>query len=179
MDSRLQEMLDHYEIRKTLAKYCHACDRADAEAMASVYTGEDSFDDHGHVKASGPEYARIMTGLILERTDAIWHVLGQSLINVEGDQAAAETFFLAQMSLPAKDGERPRINQLSGRFVDKLERNGAQWKIRHRTCVRDTSITLYVERDDYASYGFVQGTRDQHDPGAAVIQFVHRNPPSV
>ena len=55
MDSRLQEMLDHYEIRKTLALYCHACDRADEAMMAGVYTGEDSFDDHGHVKAPGPE----------------------------------------------------------------------------------------------------------------------------
>ena len=173
MDARLQEMLDHYEIRKTLAEYCHACDRADADAMASVYTGDDSFDDHGHVQAPGPEYARTMTQLILERTDAIWHVLGQSLIKVDGDSAVAETFFMAQMSLPEKDGERPRINQLSGRFVDQLKRVDGTWKIKHRTCVRDTSITLYVERDDYASYGFVQGTRDEKDPGGALFGLVH------
>lgn len=62
MDARLQEMLDHHEIRKTLAEYCHACDRADAKLMGSVYTGDDSFDDHGKVRAPGPEYARMMTG---------------------------------------------------------------------------------------------------------------------
>jgi SnoaL-like domain len=132
MDPRLQEMLDHFEIRKTLAEYCHACDRADAAAMVGVYTGADSFDDHGHVKAPGPEFARIMADLIIERTDAIWHALGQSMIKVSGDRASAETFFLAQMSLPGSDGEKPRINQLSGRFVDKLEKStGANTYARH------------------------------------------------
>lgn len=175
MDPRLQEMLDHYEIRKTLAAYCHACDRADAKAMASVYAGDESFDDHGHVRASGPAYAERMTDLILERTDAIWHCLGQSLIKVEGDSAGAETFFLAQMRLPGSGDESPRINQLAGRFVDQLVRVDGQWKIRHRTCVRDTSITLRVERDDYASYGFVQGTRDSSDLGGALIGMTHRD----
>ena len=174
MDARLQEMLDHHEIRRALAEYCHACDRGDAELMASLYTGEDSFDDHGHVKAPGPEYSRVMTGLVLERTEAAWHVLGQSLINVDGDSAAAETVFLALFRLPAQDGP-PRINQLAGRFVDRLERIGGTWKIRHRICVRDTSMTLTVERDDYASYNFQQGTRDLNDPGAALIGIAHQS----
>jgi hypothetical protein len=174
MDPRLQEMLDHYEIRKTLAEYCHACDRADAALMASVYTGADSFDDHGHVKASGPDYARQMTNLILERTDAISHILGQSLIRVDGDTAGAETFFVAFMRLPGDDGAPPRMNQLIGRFVDRLERIDGIWKIKHRVCVRDTSMTTPIERDDYAAYGFVEATRDGTDPGGALIGIAHR-----
>ena len=174
MDPRIQEMLDHYEIRKTLAEYCHACDRADAKLMASVYTGDDSFDDHGRVKAPGPEYARIMTGIIRERTDAISHILGQSLIKVEGDTAAAETFFFALLRLPNADGPA-RLNQLAGRFVDKLERSGGRWKIKQRTCVRDTSITLRIEEDDYAAFNFKEGARDQSDPGAALLSFAHHS----
>lgn len=173
MDPRIQEMLDHYEIRKTLAAYCHACDRADEAAMAGVYAGADSFDDHGHVKASGPEYARIMTGLILERTESISHILGQSLIKVNGDTAGAETCFLAFMRIPGQSGAPPRMNQLVGRFVDRLERIDGEWKIRHRTCVRDTSMMSHIERDDYAAYGFVQGTRDGTDLGGALIGIVH------
>ena len=173
MDARLQEMWDHHEIRKTLAEYCHACDRADAELMASVYTGDDSFDDHGKVKAPGPEYARVMTGIILERTEAVSHILGQSLIRVEGDSAAAETFFFALLRLHGKDGP-PRLNQLAGRFVDRLERIDGVWKIKHRACVRDTSITLQVDQDDYATFGFMAGTRDSGDPGAALMGIAHR-----
>lgn len=172
MDPRFQDMLDHHEIRKVLALYCHACDRGDAVLMASVYTGEDSFDDHGLVQASGPEYATRMTANILERTDAVWHVLGQSVIAIEGDFAGAETFFLGFMRLKEVDGVS-KLNQLAGRFVDKLERIDGEWKIRHRTCVRDTSITLRVEEDMQAGYGLKPGTRDASDLGAALIGVAH------
>jgi SnoaL-like protein len=112
------------------------------------------------------------TDLILERTEAISHILGQSLIRVDGETAAAETCFLAFMRLPGQDGAPSRMNQLVGRFVDRLERIDGVWKIRHRICVRDTSMTSPIERDDYAAYGFVAGTRDGTDPGAALIGIV-------
>lgn len=141
--------------------------------MASVYAGEDSFDDHGLVQASGPEYAVRITANILERTDAVWHVLGQSMIKVDGDIAGVETFFLGFMRLKPVDGVS-KLNQLAGRFVDKLERIEGRWKIKHRTCVRDTSITLRVEEDMQAGYGLKPGTRNAEDLGAALIGMAHQ-----
>ena len=179
MDARLQELLDHHEIRKTLAEYCHACDRGDAELMASVYSGDDSFDDHGAVKAPGPEYARVMTGMILEQTESISHILGQSLIEVDGDTARAETFVVAFFRTPASPGPDgsdgpPGLNVFVGRFVDRLQRIDSSWKIKHRTCVRDNSISLSVESDAYADLGFVAGTRDSSDLGAALLALAHQ-----
>lgn len=173
LDARLRDMLDHHEIRQVLAEYCHACDRADAAMMAACYTGGDSFDDHGLIRAPGPDYARQMTAIMLDRSEAVWHVLGQSLIKVDGDSASAETFFLGYMRVRGQDGA-PRLNQLAGRFVDRLERIEGNWKIKHRTCVRDTSITLRVEEDMQASYGLAAGTRDASDPGAALMHLAHR-----
>ena len=172
LDARMRDMLDHHEVRKVLTAYCHACDRGDEAMMAACYTGDDSFDDHGLVRAPGPEYARLMTANIVERTDAVWHVLGQSVIHVTGDTAAAETFFLGFMRLKPQDGVS-RLNQLAGRFVDQLERIDGEWKIRHRTCVRDTSITLRVEEDMQAGYGLALGTRDAADPGASLLHLAH------
>jgi hypothetical protein len=166
-------MLDHHEIRKLLAIYCHACDRADEALMASTYTGGDSFDNHGLVRAAGPEYARQMTALVLGRTEAVSHILGQSLIKVDGDSAVAETFFLGLMRLLPGDDGVSRLNQLAGRFVDQLERVDSTWKIRHRTCVRDTSVTLRVEEDMQATYGMAAGTRDASDPGASLLGLAH------
>jgi len=114
-----------------------------------------------------------MTGLVLERTEAISHILGQSLIRVDRDTAGAETSFVAFMRLPGQDGAPARMNQLVGRFVDRLERIDGKWKIRQRICVRDTSMTSTIERDDYAAYGFVEGTRDASDPGGALIGIAH------
>jgi ketosteroid isomerase-like protein len=173
MDKRLQEMVDHHDIRKLLAVYCHACDRGDASLMASLYTDDDSFDDHGHVKASGPEYARIMTGLVAERTVAASHILGQSLIAVDGDTARAETCFVAFFRLPGSSGGNDKLNQLMGRFVDRLKRIDGQWKLHRRTCVRDTSLSLTIDEDAYTSFGFVEATRDRDDAGAKLIGLAH------
>jgi hypothetical protein len=174
MDPRLQEVIDHHEIRRLLAEYCHACDRADGALMASLYAGDDSFDDHGLVRAPGPAYAEQMTRLIQERSEVVSHILGQSLIRVDGDQAGAETFFFALMRVQGADGG-PCLNQLAGRFVDQLVRVDGQWKIKHRTAVRDTSITLKVEQDMQAGYGMTPGRRDAEDPGVALVGIAHRS----
>ena len=170
-DRRLGELIDHHDIRQTLAQYCHACDRGDEALMASLYA-RDSFDDHGLVRAPGQDYAREMTALIVQRTEAVWHVLGQSLITVTGDQAVAETFFLGMMRLNPQDGVS-KINQLAGRFIDRLTREDGMWKIQRRTCLRDTSITLRVEEDMQAGYGLAAGTRGADDPGAALLELAH------
>lgn len=178
MDPRLQEMLDHFEIRKTLALYCHACDRVDAALLSSVYAGEDSFDDHGLVRASGPEYAERMAEMIVETTDVVSHTLGQSIIEIDGDEARAETFFIAFLTALGEDGQ-PRLSQLSGRFVDRFERLGEGWKIKHRIAVHDTSITWKIEEDFLETNQLIRGTRGAEDPGVALLGIAHLNGSAV
>jgi hypothetical protein len=84
VDAELEEMLDHFRIRRVLAEYCRGSDRCDEPLMASVYAA-DSWDDHGLVKAPGDEFARIMCGMVAETTESLSHTLGQSLITIDGD----------------------------------------------------------------------------------------------
>lgn len=171
MDPQLQEILDHHQIRKVLALYCHACDRADADLMGSLYT-QDSYDDHGIVKGSGADYSRQITAIIEETTSVMSHTLGQSIIHIEGDEARAETFFLAFMTVGADDGI-PRMSQLAGRFVDRLERTAEGWKIRHRIAVHDLSITHHIEEDFLATNLLTRGSRGGEDPGVALLGLAH------
>lgn len=170
MDERLQEMLDHYEITKTLSQYCHGCDRCDEERMANVYL-DDSWDDHGDVEAPGPEFARIMTARIQSTTKTLSHMLGQSQIKVDGDEAGAETYFLAAF-LTTRDGVEI-CNQLGGRFVDKLQRVDGRWRIKHRIAMRDWSISLPVEHDYVAHSQLTEGSRSNADPSFAVLGLIH------
>ena len=172
MDSQVREMLDHFQIRNVLALYCHGCDRADADLMGSVYSAEGSFDNHGIVRAPGPEYAQEMTVLVRETTRAISHTLGQSIIQVTGDSAKAETFFIALMTADGDDGT-PRLNQLAGRFVDRLERLEDGWKIKHRTAIHDLSITLKIQEDALCTNQLIRGSRDANDPGVALLELAH------
>jgi hypothetical protein len=171
MDERMQEMLDHYEITRTLNEYCHGCDRCDETRMGSAYL-EDSWDDHGLLKASGPDFARAMTAQILATTDTLSHMLGQSLIKVSGDEAGADTYFLAVALTTRADGVK-MCNQLGGRFVDKLQRQQGRWRIKHRVVVRDWSISMPIEYDWVANNSLKDGARSNVDPSFAALGISH------
>jgi ketosteroid isomerase-like protein len=176
MDERLQEMLDHYEITKTLNEYCHACDRCDEAQMRSVYL-EDSWDDHGAIQATGPEFARVMTAQVLATTNSLSHLLGQSMIRVSGDEAGAETYFLAVSRSTREDGVE-MCNQLGGRYVDTFRRENGRWLIKHRCVVRDWSISMPVEHDWTTHAGLKEGQRSNADPSFTTLGFARSDPPA-
>lgn len=171
MEKRLQEMLDHYEISKTLNQYCRGCDRCDETLMSSVYL-EDSWDDHGALQAPGPEFSKIMIQNVKATTESLSHLLGQSLIDVKGDEAGAETYFIAASR--SFDGDGVELcNQLGGRYIDKLLRDGeGRWRIQHRTVVRDWSISIPAHEYDWTKASKLrEGARSSVDPSFAVLGF--------
>jgi hypothetical protein len=171
MDPRLQMLLDERDIRRLLAEYAHGCDRCDGALMGSVYAPE-SWDDHGNVKASGQEFARVMTEEIIPAScETLSHLLGQSLIEIDGDSARAETYYIAVTRSVV--GEVPMCNQLGGRYVDRLERSDGAWKVSHRVCVRDWSVSLEVQTDAFAKSGLTPGARGPGDPGVALLGLAH------
>lgn len=173
MDPRLQEMLDHYLIRKTLSEYCHGCDRGDEQMMAGVYH-EDSWDDHGIYQAAGPEFAPQMAAAVRATTNSLSHLLGQSLIWIDEDEAGAETYFFAVSTSTGEDGNEV-CNQLGGRFVDRLRREQGRWLIEHRTVVRDWAISLPVQSDWTVEAGLKEGSRCGNDPSTTLFMTRHSN----
>jgi hypothetical protein len=171
MDAQLREMIDHFQIRKLLAQYSRGCDRADLPLMASIYA-QDSWDDHGIVQASGADYSRIMCERVKETTESLAHVLGQSVIAVDGDEAGAETYFIAVARDTAEDGT-PMCNQLGGRFVDRIVREDGQWKVKHRKVLRDWSVAIPLEHDWVLSNTLTPGARSDADHSYAVLGQTH------
>ena len=168
MDPRLQEMLDHHEIRQLLATYCHGCDRGDEVEMAGTYAA-DSWDDHGPRKMAGRRFSIETVEESLRTTRVVSHMLGQSLIKVAGDGAGVETYFVATVVYPARDGGSETLNQLGGRYVDTLRREDGQWRIATRICVREWSISHAIERDWLAGRGFVDTQRGSADVSYAAL----------
>jgi hypothetical protein len=171
LDSRLQEMLDHHDIRKLLNIYCHGCDRGDGAMMHSVYA-EDSWDDHGLYKGKGRDFTETVMRSFADGDTRCIHLLGQSLISVTGDQAGAETYFLA--SILNKDPEgRELITLLAGRYVDTLERCADGWKIKDRLVVRDWSRALEAEADPLAHHNFAEAKLSGEDPSYKTLGIEH------
>ncbi len=171
MDKRLQEMLDHYEISKVLNEYCRGCDRGDLPSMASIYAKE-SWDNHGLYKGPGDGFAK-KTVVNMKPTDILTHLLGQTMIKVDGDKAGAETYFIATS---LKEGGNT-FNQLGGRFVDTLVRENGQWKVKHRIAVHDWSTSQPTPPRWLT--GFVQGENSNADPSFAVLGTTHPGLPAA
>lgn len=167
MDARVKEMLDHHEIRQQLARYCRGCDRADEKLMASVYA-EDSWDNHGHRSGHGKQFARNTVTEILSAARVVSHLLGQSLIWVEGDVAGAETYFHATLIYPPEGGVQ-LLNHIAGRYVDKLTREAGRWLIKDRLTIRDWSISHKIETDPLSQQGIVNGELGPRDPSYGML----------
>lgn len=167
MTDELREMLDHHRIRKVLADYCRGCDRVDEPRMAGVYAA-DSWDDHGAIRAPGPDFTRQMCGMVAATTETLSHLLGQSQIMVDGDEAGAETYFIAVARMTDADGQ-PSCNQLGGRFVDRLVREAAGWRVRERTVLRDWSVAIPLHADWTSTLTLRPGLRSGDDPSYAAL----------
>ncbi|TAK54918.1 MAG: nuclear transport factor 2 family protein [Gammaproteobacteria bacterium] len=175
MDHRLQQMLDHHEIRTVLSEYCHGCDRLDQVRMASVYL-DGSWDDHGVHKMPGSAFAEVATSSLLKDSNMCVHHLGQSLIRIDGDEAGADTYFIAVLRRTVEDGQEI-LDQMGGRFVDRFRRHNGKWKISHRTCVREWSISHPVQQDWLIGMPFVNGERSGRDPSFLVLNIKHSGIP--
>lgn len=127
----LEDMLERERIRHNLARYSRGMDRQDAKLLASTYW-PDAWDDHGLFIGSGAEFAEWMKPVWLAMK--MDHLLGQSYIELHGNFANAESYFLAYH----RAGEEPTQDMfLGGRYVDRLEKRGDEWRFINRVAVYD------------------------------------------
>jgi hypothetical protein len=135
---KLREMMDRQEIVDLLFRYTRAIDRLDRELLLSVYW-PDATDDRGFFQGTAQEFADFAIPLLATmRTSQ--HLMGQTLIEFEGPTLAfGEIYFLAQHRTESEPGEELFIG---GRYVDRYEKRGAEWRIAHRSELNDWARTV-------------------------------------
>jgi len=105
-------------------------------------------------------------------------LLGQSQIRVTGEEAASETYFFCALRGSAQTGAK-LLTFLGGRYIDAFAKEGGQWKIKKRVCVRDWSYSQSVERDFLATVPFIDGTWSGDDPSYPALGIKHSGPPKA
>lgn len=140
---------DKQELAELIAVLSSAVDRADHDRIASCYT-EDSFDDHGTFKGTGEKFAELVRGP--GPLSSMHHLIGQSIFEVDGDEAWGETFYVFHGTVGASrvDGH--------GRYIDYFRRVDGAWKLAYRRVVPD-AVPI---GDDPGAYW--QPSRDRDDP---------------
>jgi hypothetical protein len=150
--AEIRAWLDKSALTELVAKLSAAVDRGDKEAIIDCYA-EQSYDDHGAFKGSGPEFAQMIcapAGRAGQLT--MHHLLGQSVFDVEGDEAWGETFFVMHALIDDHTATG------YGRYIDYFRRTDNAWKLAYRRVVPDATIP----GDDVAQYW--RPHRDRGDP---------------
>lgn len=132
-------------IRDLHAVYMRAQDRLLPDLHRSVFW-PDSTTDYGIFKGSGDDFVTFAQDLLQSHLSN-HHLIGQALIEVEGDVAFGEVYYTAFHRIIEED--EPKDMFIAGRYVDRYERRTGVWKIAHRSELIDWA------RMDPASDGFL------------------------
>jgi len=133
-NEQLPAWLDKLALTELLAVLSAAVDRGDREAITGCYA-EESYDDHGAFKGSGREFAEMICAPAGPGDQmTMHHLLGQSVFDIEGDDAWGETFFVMHAVVSG-----PTMTSF-GRYVDYFRRIDEQWKLVYRRVVPDVTL---------------------------------------
>lgn len=172
IEKRIQILLDKQEIYELMCRYCRGCDRLDKElVMSCFWPGAVDI----HVGKGGKMY----TGTAEEFFDGEWegfkeftasqHHLCNHLCEVNGDKALAETY---QFSIYWKaPGDDPRLNWFnSNRYIDRFERRNGEWRIIHRTLMRNFSFPIQPQGFPTKENGWPNLSQSHDDPAFSTLK---------
>ncbi|MBU6268789.1 MAG: nuclear transport factor 2 family protein [Sphingomonadales bacterium] len=170
-EARLNALLDKDDIRECLRKFCRGMDRFDRDEYLSAFWPDAEM-------AAGP-YVGDVPGcwdwaMPMHRDWQVLthHNLMNTTIDIDGDVAHTETTYLfVARNKPWPGTENETLTLAGGRYIDRFERRGGEWRIALRTNViewaSDAPPTAIPFGDvpDIAANGV--SARDRSDPSYA------------
>jgi hypothetical protein len=133
MDANLRATIERDGIRQCLERLARGEDRRDGGLISASYW-PDAIADYGVFRGAFADYlAWVVPGdAAIVNTQ---HVLGQTYSEIAGDTARAETQVIAYHRV--NTGAEERDTCIGGRYLDRLERRGGEWRIAERTMLYD------------------------------------------
>lgn len=154
---------DRLAIMDRLCRYARGIDRCDIDTLLDVFWPE-ATADFGQGPGSAADWARATVAALagMLRTQ---HLLGNMIIDIDGDRAEAETYCRAWHEVDGPDGRI--VMEVGGRYLDILEKRGTAWRIATRRYVMDWNTnapsTAVWDAGLYATLGR-RGERWPADP---------------
>jgi hypothetical protein len=164
MQKSLEEFLQKEAIREQLYRYCRAVDRGDKELMRQVYH-PDATDNHGVFEGRASEFVELDVEQVMPGLKITQHLIGNVLIELEGDVARVESYVFASHRVQQADGLHDIV--VWGRYLDRFERRAGEWRIAHRQCVFDGIRNDKASADwdmEWCAKFRPVGRRDKKDP---------------
>ena len=121
----LTMLIDKQEIHDHLMRYARGVDRCDAALMRSIF-----HEDGTAFGGSAWEFCEHFVPANRADTTFTVHMLGNILVELDGDTAYSEAYFVTYVG---RDEEtRELVDAFCGRYVDRWERRDGQWGVTKR-----------------------------------------------
>ena len=151
LEEAIYQLIDQREIEKVITTYARAVDRLDVELLKSCYH-LDAINHNAVSRVTAREYAEIIIPQMRKLFSATMHHVTHIHVEIEGEKAAAESYFIAWHlvtggydEVAAFFGEpyaeeMKRLEKLddghdfvgSGRYLDRFEKRDDVWRISER-----------------------------------------------
>jgi len=158
LKAEVRSLRDRQAILDCVYRYARGLDRHDAEIFASAYH-EDAIDHHGDFLGRRTEFVPWGLALLASEWDAHTHFITNTRIDIDADVAHSECYAL----FVQRRRDTGALDIGGGRYIDRLERRGGEWRIAAREMVIE-----WVGEMEAASFGgaggYTQGTWDRDDP---------------
>ena len=158
----IDELSAHIEIRQVLMTYCRGVDRGDEALLRSVYH-EGALDRHGTFNGTGADFAPYIVKAMDGSDVQGQHIIANVYIDLDGDEAKVESYFMAVHPYPGADG-RYTLAFVGGRYLDDFALRHGRWAITDRTVVFDWSRDTIAGAEWAAAAAFPHGGRREADP---------------
>lgn len=137
-DDAIRHLIDRAAIQDLLVRYAHCVDRRDLEGVAACFTSDAGY--RGSLGEGTIQNALVALRQRMDRYESTMHLLGNQLIEIDGDRAKSETYAIAHHRIN-NNGDRRNLT-VGVRYEDDLVRRDGRWIICRRV------VHMEWERDD-------------------------------
>lgn len=174
-DRDLQALLDKQALYELAVRYARGIDRRDRDLLLSVYH-DDAIDDHGTMFTGSALAFADWQPDVMQPFEITNHYIMNTAYRLDGDHAEGELHFIAYHRTKGPDAQEIWVG---GRYMDRYERRGDDWKIAHRTLVWDftRSDPLNPEQTAFRQSLGLSGAAGD-DPSEALLPLFRRCAPA-
>lgn len=147
-------MIDRIEIEELLVRYSRAIDSKDFDTLEELFTGDATFDGGSLGCPTGAPQIRAMIEGTLTGLDSTQHLVGKSLIEIDGDEAEVRTYLFSQHIRESTPGPIKHY-ALGGEYADRVVRTPKGWRIAYRRLDR-----MWKEGDRAVISGRFENVKD-------------------
>jgi SnoaL-like domain len=126
----MERLLAADAINGILSRYATAIDRCDVQLLKSVYW-PDATDDHGIFSGNAWEFADFIIPMLSNLDHSMHRITNMAFELIGVNIAKVQSYYMAYH-------EHDAIQiQVGGRYLDRFEKRGEEWRIRERVVIMD------------------------------------------